>query len=276
MRTKAEILRHFDAFAVGDRWSALYDDRGDAVTNYSFIVRRRRVEALLEPVLGDGVRVLDVGCGTGVMAEFVVARGGYYSGLDVSRNMIDTARRRAEAAMSDGAAEFSVGDGGRIEQPDGHFDAVISLGVLEYLSEPATVVAEIVRVTKPGGTIIVSVPNASCMDAVADKVLSPMVTTLARTIRGMVGAARGADHYSHRKYRPRTLDGFFSALGCHKSGRAFYNMEIGVYPVRRAVPRAALCVKRLAESRADGPLRLFATGYIGRYVTDASGAADRA
>ncbi len=268
MRTKTDVLRHFDDFAIDGRWADLYDHDGDAVLNHSFIARRQRVDELLEPILRPGAHVLDVGCGTGVMVPSVLRRGGHYHGVDLSKNMIEQATRRYEATAepTSQTVEFSVGDVEDIKYPEAHFDVVIALGLLEYLDDPQPAAEAMLRTTKPGGTIIISVPNAICVDAVADKLLSPFVTTAARAVRKLAGRATQGGGFSHHKFRPGRLDHLFTSQGCRKSGHAYYNFEVAVYPFRRFAPMPALRLKRWAEPYQRGPLRIFATAYIGRYV----------
>jgi len=271
MLTKAEVRRHFDAFAAGGRWAALYDESGDAVTNYSFIVRRRRVETLLGPLLGAGSRVLDMACGTGVLAPFVAGRGACYCGTDLYEPMIAQARRRFALENGGGrdghpTVRFAVGDVTHIDAPDRCFDAVLALGLFEYLHDANRAADELVRVTRHGGSILVSVPNARCADALACRLFSPVVTTAVRAVRRLTGTRTSADRFSNRRFSARELDRLFLSRACEKSAQAFYNVEVACYPLRRLFPTASLRLKRRAEPSADGLLRPFATAYIGCYV----------
>jgi SAM-dependent methyltransferase len=81
--------------------------------------------------------VLDVGCGEMPYAPFVTAR---YVGLDISR----------------GSGVVVIGDAHRIPVVSGACDAVVSFQALEHVEEPAVVVAEIGRVLRPGGRIVVT------------------------------------------------------------------------------------------------------------------------
>ncbi|MCG8404738.1 MAG: class I SAM-dependent methyltransferase [Phycisphaerales bacterium] len=267
MRTKAEVLRHFDDFAVDDRWSKLYAADGDAVENHSFIARRQCVEKLLAPALRPGASVLDMGCGTGVMAPFVLNAGLDYFGIDLSEEMVEHARKTADLCAKQGqTVELSTGDVDAIQYPDAHFDCVIALGLLEYLDDVEAAVGELSRVTKIGGTIIVSVPSSFCADAVTSRLFSPIVTNAARAVRSLRGGSKPAGHFFHRKFRPATLDRILVGHHCEKSGQAYYNVEVLCYPFRRAMPRLSLRVKQWAEQYDNGLVRPFATAYVGRYV----------
>jgi 2-polyprenyl-3-methyl-5-hydroxy-6-metoxy-1,4-benzoquinol methylase len=267
MRTKADVLKHFDDLAVGGKWASLYDAGGEAVTNYSFIVRRRRVAELLGPVLRAGSSVLDVGCGTGVMAPIVTGYGAHYTGLDASEQMIaQAADRRAPAVPGGPGVEFEVGDVEHLRYPAESFDVVIALGLFEYLERPDAAADAMLEVVRQGGTVIVSVPVARCADSIACRVFSPFVTTLARTARRVTGTPAAGGGFSHRRFRPAGLDRLFTLRRCAKSGEAYYNAEIACYPVRRLLPTSSLWLKQLAEPRCGRLFRPFATAYIGRYV----------
>ncbi|HLJ69499.1 MAG TPA: methyltransferase domain-containing protein [Chloroflexota bacterium] len=99
-----------------------------------------------------GSRVLDLGCAFGFGTRLLVPE--YHAfGHDLSAPYIDRARRALPRAI------FTRGPADRIPHPDGFFDAVLLLDVLEHVPEEGPVVAEIARVLRPGGQLILSVPN---------------------------------------------------------------------------------------------------------------------
>lgn len=100
--------------------------------------------------LGD---VLDVGCGDGTTAQLLAPRAATYTGLDRSARMIEAARRRLRDV--DGV-EFVQGDMHRLPFEAGRFDEVVLLHVLTYTKEPAQVVAELARVLRPGGRLVLA------------------------------------------------------------------------------------------------------------------------
>ena len=107
------------------------------------LVRHAKVKA--------GDRVLDVGCGTGVVAITAARLGAKAVGLDLTPELLDRARENAR--ISQVAVEFHEGDAERLPFDDGCFDAVLSQFGHIFAPRPEIAVAEMLRVLKPGGTI---------------------------------------------------------------------------------------------------------------------------
>jgi len=259
MSQKEAVVEHFEHFAEGDKWSRLYDDRTDPVGSYNFVVRQMRVEELSHPCVGPGVQVLDVGCGTGVSAPYYIAKGCTYQGIDISPQMVEQARQREPNER----ASFAVGDIERgLTLADGRFDLVIALGLLEYLDELDRTAAELVRVLRPGGTLIVSVPQRGCFNHVAKTVLSPVITNAWAVVKRLLGRKAERHNVRHRRFTPRQLDRLFAAHGCTRTGQAYYNLEVLFYPFHRMLPKLSYRIKRRVERHQGSWMHVFATGYI--------------
>lgn len=113
------------------------------------------VEAeLLRAALGDvvGVRVLDVGGGTGRFAASLEAAGADVVGIDLSPAMATTAARRSKGPVL-------VADGHQLPFRAQSFDVAMVVTVLEFVEDPERVTAELARVTKPSGRIVVGALN---------------------------------------------------------------------------------------------------------------------
>jgi ubiquinone/menaquinone biosynthesis C-methylase UbiE len=102
--------------------------------------------------LAEGERLLDVGCGCGddaISLGFHLGATGEMVGVDASSAMLDRARRRSRVVPR--AVRFSVGGARSLAEADQSLDVVRSERTLQWLSEPADVVAEFVRVLRSGG-----------------------------------------------------------------------------------------------------------------------------
>jgi ubiquinone/menaquinone biosynthesis C-methylase UbiE len=98
-----------------------------------------------------GDRVLDVGCGTGVVAVTAARLGARVSGLDLTPELLDQARRSAPLAGVE--VDWHEGDAEKLPFPDASFDVVLSQFGHMFAPRPDVVLAEMLRVLKPGGRL---------------------------------------------------------------------------------------------------------------------------
>jgi SAM-dependent methyltransferase len=129
-------------------------DRFDAIANpYD---TNRRVEIVFDELLaGEDLRgrsLLDVGCGTGWFSARAAERGARVTSLDLGTGLL--ARTRARCPTTPVA-----GDACRLPFAEHAFDVVVSSECIEHTLDPMAAVAEIHRVTRPGGLFLITVPN---------------------------------------------------------------------------------------------------------------------
>ncbi|MDQ1517121.1 MAG: hypothetical protein QOE80_2951 [Actinomycetota bacterium] len=111
--------------------------------------------AYLLPHLGDGLRLLDVGCGPGTLSVDLARRlgpTGAVVGVDISDPVIAEATAHAEAAHA-GNVTFRVGDFRTLDVPAGSFDVVHAHQVLQHLRDPVGALAAMGRLARPGGIV---------------------------------------------------------------------------------------------------------------------------
>lgn len=96
-----------------------------------------------------GRRLLDVGCGAGLALQLAASRGAQVSGLDATAALLAVAGTRVPAA------DLREGDLEALPYDDGSFDVVCAFNSIQYADDPAGAVAEIARVCRPGGTVVV-------------------------------------------------------------------------------------------------------------------------
>lgn len=105
--------------------------------------------------------LLDVGCGSGYLLARGRRRVRRVVGLDLSLEALSAARARLERqGPPRGGADLLLGDAARLPFVGGAFDAVICTETLEHVPDDASVLAELARVLKPGGRLVLSVPEA--------------------------------------------------------------------------------------------------------------------
>jgi 2-polyprenyl-6-hydroxyphenyl methylase/3-demethylubiquinone-9 3-methyltransferase len=146
--------REIDKFdRVSQTW---WDPNGEMGTLHT--INPLRVSLVLEKLDNPAPRVLDVGCGGGILAEALAKSGAQVAGIDLSQASIEVARRHAEAQglsidyRCESAEALAAG------QP-GSFDVVTCMEMLEHVPDPSQVVAACAQALKPGGHAFFSTIN---------------------------------------------------------------------------------------------------------------------
>jgi len=140
---------------LGDEW---WSTRGDVAGLHAMNPARADYFASSFAAAGvpmKGARVLDLGCGGGILSEELARRGARVVGADRSIPSLGAARRHApRAGLAAGATPGYVGaDAGVLPFADGAFDAVVTSDFLEHVHDLDAVSREIARVTRPGGLV---------------------------------------------------------------------------------------------------------------------------
>jgi ubiquinone/menaquinone biosynthesis C-methylase UbiE len=150
--------------------------------------------------------VLDIGFGQGRTAAVLVGQGHRVLGVDASPTMVKQATARNRAASRDGRATLRHGDAVTIPFPNDSADAAITVHTIYFMSDPPATFADIARVLRPGGTLVVAcrtsdTPAPAWMDPdiyrvpTADHVKSMLVSAGFVQVEHHTGQA--ADHDLH-------------------------------------------------------------------------------
>jgi SAM-dependent methyltransferase len=141
---------------IFDEWPEKYDMWFE--TPIGRLVREYESRLLLGMARpGQREKILDVGCGTGVFTADLLAAGSKVTGLELSLLML----RRAGGKASGLPFHMVQGDMRRLPFATGSFDKTVSVTAIEFLDEDApSAVAEMFRVTRPGGLVVVASLNS--------------------------------------------------------------------------------------------------------------------
>ena len=226
---------------------------------YALRIRREKVLRLFDQ---PGGKVLDVGCGPGVMAQDMIGRGCSFWGVDPSVKMLEICQRRFR---HEPRAHFLQGDASRLALPSGFFDAVLCMGVIDGVSDRRQAVREMIRVLRPGGTLIITFANLYGPYAWWKKyVFYPAVTAYQR-IRPTGETPRqptAPDAKERTLYGKSSARAFLESEGAHVSQVLGYYFNIFLSPLDEIFPGLALRVTQaLEEGRCPRP-EWIASGWI--------------
>jgi 2-polyprenyl-3-methyl-5-hydroxy-6-metoxy-1,4-benzoquinol methylase len=111
-----------------------------------------------------GTLWLDAGCGTGTLARWLASRGCSVLGVDAAFDMVAAANQSAESHDYSHRLRFvRVQTIARLALDDHSLDGILCSSVLEYVPDPSVCLTEFARVLKPGGLLLVSIPNRNSL-----------------------------------------------------------------------------------------------------------------
>jgi len=189
--TKERIGIYYPPNYQANMLSLLAKGKTNPVARAGFaMVRRRRT-----PPFRTGGRLLDVGCSNGAYLAAMRENGWDVEGLEFDRDAVEYARRSRNLEVSQNEIEEGLS-----QLPGNSFDVVTMWHVLEHAFDPATALREIHRVLKPGGILMLEVPNYA----------SPLVTLFKRYWFPM-------DIPRHLyQFTPATIEGMLTKAGFHR------------------------------------------------------------
>jgi 2-polyprenyl-6-hydroxyphenyl methylase / 3-demethylubiquinone-9 3-methyltransferase len=147
---RAELAR-FDALAA-----QFWDSQGDFRPLH--LLNPVRAQFIAARTSLAGRRVLDVGCGGGLLSESLARAGAQVTGIDLAPGMVEVAR--LHAAEGGLAIDYRVASAEELAQAGpGQFDVITCMEMLEHVPDPAAMTATLVRLLAPGGALFVSTLN---------------------------------------------------------------------------------------------------------------------
>ena len=128
-------------------------EKGD-FTRIADTMRESGDELVESLAVGEGMEVIDVGCGDGTTAVPAAQRGANVLGVDISEPLVAAGNARAQA-LGLSNLRFQEGDASQLDDiPDDSYDLLVSIFGAMFAPRPFDVAKELVRVTRPGGRIV--------------------------------------------------------------------------------------------------------------------------
>lgn len=206
------------------------------------------------------LRVLDVGCGGGLLSEEFAKIGCQVSGVDQSAGSIATAQ--AHAQQQGLAIDYQVGRAESLPFDLAHFDLVVCCDLLEHVTQPEQVVAEAGRVLKPGGLYLFDTLNRT-LQSYFETILVSQVLPLTRIFPPRT-------HAWGQFIRPTELETYLGRAGLRlgefrglTSSRSNLAVGLEIFRLKRGEITPAELGRRL-KFRAGGGLGANYLGYARR------------
>jgi ubiquinone/menaquinone biosynthesis C-methylase UbiE len=211
-------------------WQDLYqgDHQGgdvfSVIHRYRYALTLDWIDRLNLPV---GSQVLEAGCGAGYTAVALAQRRFRVDAMDVAPSLLEIAHQRFTEAKVDGRIRATLGDVHRLPFTDASFDLVVALGVVPWLHTPGTAIAEMARVLRPGGHVLLNADNRYRLSHLLDPLHTPPLQPVKPVAKAVLGAVR-AWRPQDRGFSPATyhrlaeVDALIAAAGLERlKGRAF-------------------------------------------------------
>jgi len=184
-------------------------------------------------------RVLDIGCGPALLADDLLERAEEYCGIDLSPEMIARASARMERHPQRERCVLSVGEAEALGFADGAFDAIIALGLLEYLPSYQGALGEMWRVLRPGGVAVLAVPNRRS----AYRRCRRVVDVTRKSLKRLLGRPpRPSECLRVNPCVPARLDAELARAGFEKTAAGYCNFIL--YPLHDLHAGASLALNR--------------------------------
>ncbi len=241
------VLERFDSRAAD--YSTWYD--GETFSAHAF---RRRRELTLHLINQEPPgKVLDIGCGPGVLVRELTGIGHEVWGVDIAPEMIKQCQIQFDGETK---AHFSTGRVEELHFADMTFDAITALGLVEYLDDDETALREMSRVLKPGGLVIITCPHYWApwrrLDALYWRLVQPLRSLFGRPPYSQI---------IHREYRESSYRKLLENHRFEVVDVCYYGFGIIPTPFDKKLSRLQYLMGRKLASQARGPLRKLGMGF---------------
>ncbi|MGD0485613.1 MAG: class I SAM-dependent methyltransferase [Syntrophorhabdales bacterium] len=224
---------------------------GDSSVAHFFTTRLRIILDLIRDY--EGGKVLDVGCGPGILIGRLAERNRVV-GLDISQEMI----RECAVSLRGSGSVFLTGSAEDLPLRDTTFDVVVGMGVLEYVADAHKALGEFSRVAKKGGMVVVSMLNKMSPYRLWERTGWGWTQSISKKL-----ARRPAPHRDElHLLSERGLRGLAESNGLEVDDVVYYDFNLFLPPLDRYMPRRAMRMNRRLEHFSSNYLKWIGTGFV--------------
>jgi SAM-dependent methyltransferase len=247
-----DVIRFFGGEAA--HYQSYYDGQDSQAE--TFATRSRLVMEMLRPVPPG--RVLDVGCGPGVLIERLLQAGHRVEGVDITPEMIAQCEQRFGTQKE---ASFSVGKAEALAAPDETYDAITCVGVIGYLDAEAPALREMHRTLKAHGRLVIACPHR----------FSPWRrwTDVCQGVQRWLRGDRTAV-LRRREYSAAECITLLQECGFKPLDLCYFGLRVMPHPLDRLYPRLAGQFVKILEGQGRSWLRLLGVGFVVAAVKSAN------
>jgi ubiquinone/menaquinone biosynthesis C-methylase UbiE len=223
---------------------------------------QQREKAIREIFNWRGARVLDVGGGPGIFTGWLLDRDCDVFTLDIAREMMHLGEMTVHDHPQRGRSHFVVGSAESLPFLDNSFDAVLCVGLVEYVNDLDKSLRELARVIPKGGGLIITGPNKTSLISMFDRAVVAVVNTL---FGGYLVRKQGRKFFefpfAHRLFEPPALQRDLEKLGFRLVQTRYTNFRSGTMrgPLKGISERLAV---RLEKRLAGTGLEKLGTNFI--------------
>lgn len=248
---KENPLEYFGIQATTGEWESLYNPGNPK--SYSFIVRLKKSLELLGNI--ENKTVCDLGCGTGVLIPFIIERGGYYTGIDNCKDMLDFIRINYSKEYQSDKVLLINNDFENLKTNDA-YDFFIGLGFIEYFNAPKDIIKKIYDMMPDGGQLILSFPNYLSLDYFALNIFAP-VRYMIRKI-----SDKRTIQPPRKLWTIKRAKKLLQEAGYKDFKITNYSINFFFYPFSRFLPEFCNYISKMLEYSFLAKFSFFSTGFI--------------
>jgi ubiquinone/menaquinone biosynthesis C-methylase UbiE len=261
------VNRFFDNDAAEYLEKKYIDDK-NSFMNLRKIKATWLVSKYMVPRFHEEFRVLDVGCGPGILFEIFSQYNIAYFGIDISMKMLCQAKQQASPKTNLAQKYLLRGDVEDLPFRSDSFNAAVCLGVIEYLAEDDRLLSELARILKPEGYLLIAVTNKYSYNLAFERLIEYLRRSRAAACLNKLKMKRGLGHFKQtdflkRRHSPDEFRAMLHRWGFMITDSVFWGFNVLPYPLNH------LCVSgwnELANANYDktkqNRFKLLGEGYL--------------